>query len=89
MIVNSPAFDTAPVRIIVPLTTWLAEFDGRSNKLLIATSERNGLNVDSAADFLQVRSVSLERLVRRVGALDADLVEEIVAGIAITLDYRP
>ena len=89
VIVNSPAFDTAPVRIIVPLTTWLAEFDGSSNKHLIEASERNGLDADSAAEFLQVRSVSVERLVQRVGDLDADLVEEIVAGIAIALDYQP
>ena len=89
MIVSSPAFDTAPVRIIVPLTTWLVEFEGSSNKLLIEASERSGLDVDSAADSLQVRSVSLERLVERVGHLDAELVEEIVAGVAIALDYQP
>ena len=89
VIVNSPAFDAVPVRIIVPLTTWLAEFTGSSNKLLIEASERNGLDADSAADFLQVRSVSVERLVHRLGGLDADLVEEIVAGIAIALDYQP
>ena len=89
VIVNSPAFDAVPVRIIVPLTTWLAEFTGSSNKLLIEASERNGLDADSAADFLQVRSVSVERLVQRLGGLDADLVEEIVAGIAIALDYQP
>ena len=89
VIVNSPAFDAASVRIVVPLTTWLAEFDGTSNKLLIEVSERNGLDGDSAADFLQVRSVSVERLLERVGALDAGLVEEIVAGIAIALDYEP
>ena len=87
VIVNSPAFDAASVRIVVPFTTWLAEFDGTSNKLLIEVSERNGL--DGAADFLQVRSVSVERLLERVGALDAGLVEEIVAGIAIALDYEP
>ena len=89
VIVNSPAFDAVPVRIIAPLTTWLAEFTGSSNKLLIEASERNGLDADSAADFLQVRSVSVERLVQRLGGLDADLVEEIVAGIAIALDYQP
>ena len=89
VIVNSPAFDAAPVRIIVPLTTWLAAFTESGNKLLVEATERNGLDADSAADYLQVRSVSVERLVRRIGSLDAELVEEIVAGIVIALDYQP
>ena len=89
VVVNSPAFNSAPMRIIVPLTTWREEFDGRVNKLLIEASERNGLRSDSTADFLQVRSVALERFVERVGDVDAELVEEIVAGVAIAVDYRP
>ena len=89
VVVSSPAFDTSLVRIIVPLTTWQSDFSERFNKFLIPATDRNGLQADSAADFLQVRSVSTERLMRRVGLLRADEVEEIVAGIVIAIDYRP
>ena len=89
VVVSSPVFDASSVRIIVPLTTWQEEFVGRLNKFLIPVTARNGLRADSAADFLQVRSVSTERLMRRVGMLRADEVEEIVAGIVIAIDYRP
>ena len=89
VVVSSPAFDTSRVRIIVPLTTWQDDFAERFNKFLIPATNRNGLQADSTADFLQVRSVSTERLMRRVGLLRADEVEEIVAGIAIAVDYRP
>ena len=88
VVVGSPAFDAAPIRIIVPLTTWHAEFDGRINKLRIEATDRNSLATDSAADFLQVRSVSVQRFVERIGDLDAEFVEEIVAGIAIAIDYQ-
>ncbi len=88
VIVSSPAFDGVPVRIVVPLTTWQADFRNSGNKLLIEVNDRNGLDADSAADFLQVRSVSVERLVERLGHVDADLVEEIVAGVAIAIDYQ-
>lgn len=54
-------------------------------KVRIEASEGNGLHEDSAADFLQVRSLAIERPIERLGELDASLVEEIVAGI----DYRP
>lgn len=89
VIVSSAAFDPAPVRIVVPLTRWRDEFADSINKVRIEASDRNGLHEDSAADFLQVRSVALERLIERLGELDAALVEEIVAGIVIGIDYRP
>ena len=89
VVINSPAFDEAPVRIVVPLTSWRAEFESRLNKLRIEASTRNGLDLDSAGDFLQVRSVSVERFVERLGELDAELVEELVAGVAIAIDYQP
>lgn len=87
VVVSSPAFDVALLRIIVPLTTWRPEFADRINKLRIPVDDRNGLDAESAADFLQVRSVSTERFIERIGALDADQVEEIVAGVVIAIDY--
>ena len=52
-------------------------------------SDRSGLHEDSAPIFLPIRSVAVERLIERVGELDVALVEEIVAGIVIGVDYRP
>ena len=89
VVVGSPAFDATPIRIVVPLMTWREEFADRINKLRIAANERNGLHTDSAADFLQVRSVSTERFLERIGALEAQQVEEIVAGVVIAIDYQP
>ena len=87
VVISSPALDAAPVRISIPLTAWRDQYAGRINKLRIAASDRNGLHSDSAADFLQVRSVSTERFTRQIGVLQADEVEEIVAGVVIAIDY--
>lgn len=87
VVISSPALEVVPVRIIVPLTTWRDEYEGRINKLRVGADDRNGLDADSAADFLQVRSVSTERFLRRIGILEADEVEEIAAGVAIAVDY--
>ncbi len=89
VVVSSAVFDPAPVRIVVPLTRWRDEFANSINKVRIEASDDNGLHEDSAADFLQVRSVAIERLIERLGELDTALVEEIVAGIVIGIDYRP
>lgn len=87
IVISSPAIDALPVRIVVPLTTWRDEYEGRINKLRIESDNWNGLHTRSAADILQVRSVSTERFLRRIGVLEADEVEEIVAGVAIAVDY--
>ncbi|MDE2902073.1 MAG: type II toxin-antitoxin system PemK/MazF family toxin [Chloroflexota bacterium] len=87
IVISSPAIDALHVRIVVPLTTWRDEYEGRINKLRIEPDNWNGLHTRSAADILQVRSVSTQRFLRRIGVLEADEVEEIVAGVAIAVDY--
>jgi mRNA-degrading endonuclease toxin of MazEF toxin-antitoxin module len=77
------------MRIIIPLTSWQARFSTQLNKVLVKATAANGLANDSAADFLQVRAVSIDRLRDLMGHLDATVLEELAAGIAIAVDYRP
>ena len=88
-VISSPVFDRTPIRIVVPISSWRPEFKGRIDKFQIAASERNGLDSEHVAEFIQVSSLSTERLVKRRGVLDAEQVEEIVAGVVIAIDYRP
>ena len=89
VVVSSPVFDPfIRTRLIVPLTTWRPHFEARSNLVRVDSTEINGLDHDSAANFLQIRSVALERFVELIGYLEADLLEEMVAGIAIAVDYN-
>lgn len=74
---------------MVPLMTWRDEFEGRLNKVVVEPTEQNGLDNKSVADFLQVRGVSVRRLLRRLGRMDTALLDEIAAGIVIAVDYQP
>ena len=89
VIVNAHIYDLLPLRIIVPITTWQSRFREQRNKIFIPKSDHNGLDSDSAADFLQVRCVSIERFAVHKGILEAELLDEIVAGVAIAVDYQP
>lgn len=89
VVINSPIFDKLPVRVVVPLTTWQTKFANQLNKVHVPSSPQNGLDHDSAADVVQLRCVSVERFVSRIGVLEAAVVEEIAAGIAIVVDYQP
>ena len=89
VVISSSSFDEQAIRIVVPLSSWRDEFAGRLNKVVIQPDEQNGLDAVSAADFLQVRSISTQRFLRRIGTLETALVEEIVSGVAIAVDYHP
>lgn len=88
VVLSSSVFDHLQVRIIVPLTTWQPRFANQLNKVLVKATPANGLKTDSAADFLQVRAVSLGRLTSRIGRVDAKVLEELAAGVAIAVEYR-
>lgn len=89
VVVSVPAFDATGVRIVVPLTGWQEKFERRINMVRVPRTLRNGLDKDDAADVLQVRCVALERFGPRVGPLEADVLEEILAGIVIAIGYAP
>jgi mRNA interferase MazF len=89
IVLSSSVFDSLPMRIIVPLSTWQPRFAMQLNKVLVEATATNGLKDDSAADFLQIRAVSVDRLTSRMGRLDAALLDELAAGVAIAVEYRP
>ena len=74
-----------PVRIVVPLTTWQERFERQPNKVRIPASRANGLDVDSAADALLVRSASTDRFRSRAGQVEADLLADIAAALAVAV----
>lgn len=88
-VVSSALFDELAVRLVVPLTTWQPRFARQFNKVHVPRSSQNGLANDSAADVLQTRAVSLHRFVNRLGTLEPALLDEIVAGLLVALDYSP
>jgi mRNA interferase MazF len=88
-IVNSTAFESQSLRIIVPITTWRARFARWSFMIPLAADPANGLSYDSCGNVLQVRCVALERLVSRVGALSPQDLDDLVAGVALCIGLNP
>ncbi len=89
VVISIDAYAHLAVRIIVPITRWQPDFESRLNKVPINRAPGNGLDHDSADDVRQVRAVSTERLKRKIGVLEADLVEEIAAGVAVSVGFPP
>jgi mRNA interferase MazF len=83
VIVSRDSIGVLPVKIIVPLTGWRDEFAKADWLVPIEKDPRNGITKKSAADAVQVRSVSETRLVKRLGALAAEDLQRI--GVALEL----
>ena len=77
------------LRIAIPVTSWQAKFENRPFMVKIIATSKTGLRQASAGNVLQVRSLSTERFVKRLGAVSPEILSELLAGLAICTDYAP
>lgn len=85
VIVSRDAFALLPLRIVVPITAWDDRFAVAPWHIPIERTKENGLRKKSSADTFQVRSISEQRLMRRVGQLSDDVMSSIDAALALCL----
>jgi len=72
----------------VPLTTWQEKFSNAQWMVKIVADDSNGLDHDSAADALQLRCVSYERFITKLGMIQASVLDEIATAIAIVIEFQ-
>ena len=87
VILSRDSLGILPLRIVVPLTTWRAEFAGRPWMVPIGPTADNGLTRDSAADAFQVKSVSALRIRQRLGVVAPDVLEQIVRTVGAVIEH--
>jgi mRNA interferase MazF len=88
IIVNDNDLGILPLKVIVPLTDWKDRFSNAPWMVKISPNLDNKLTKDSAADCFQIRSLAEERLVKRLGKLDAEVMEKIQRALASVLSIR-
>jgi len=77
IIVNDDTLRKLPLKIIVPLNDWKDRYKVASWMVYVKATTQNGLSKDSVADCFQVRSLSQERLIKRIGVVDPGTLEDI------------
>lgn len=85
IIVSDNALGKLPLKIIVPITDWKEKYKSVPWMIYIKPNAMNGLNKESTADCFQVRSISEERFVKKLGAIPDTVLEEIKIGLAKVL----
>jgi mRNA interferase MazF len=85
VIVNDDEVGILPLKVVVPLTDWKIRYENVVWMTRIVPNEENGLMKVSAADAFQVRSVSQERFVRRLGTLSIEDLDDITEALSLVL----
>jgi mRNA interferase MazF len=85
VIISSDLVGILPLKIIVPFTDWKDRYTSASWMVRVEPDPENGLSKISAADGLQVRSVSHQRLVKRLGKITHIQVAQIVQAVVNVL----
>jgi mRNA interferase MazF len=88
VVVSVNSVGRLPLRILVPITDWQARYAPFVWMVPLPASRANGLARDSAADTFQVKSVSTDRFVQRLGFLSDEEMESIAAGVAMCVGYQ-
>jgi mRNA interferase MazF len=77
------------LQIVVPIKGWQPQFSRYFWMVHLLPDTQNGLSKDSTADAFQIKSLSLNRFVRRLGTLTDKQVNAIAAAIALCVGYVP
>ena len=87
VIINDDAIGVLPLRVIVPVTEWKDKFYGAVWMVKIEPNSDNNLKKPSAIDCFQIRSVSTKRLLRKVGTVPTNTLNEIKIAVKAVIAY--
>ncbi len=85
VIVNDDAVGVLPLRVVIPITEWKERYNSAPWMVKLEMNKQNQLTKTSAADCFQVRSVSTDRIVDKVGELSESDMAQIAQGLATVL----
>lgn len=86
IVISGDAVGQLPVKLIVPITDWKPNFRRNVWHTKIEPTASNGLRKTSTADALQMRSVDLRRLLRKIGTTSNLTVRKVAAFVAAVVE---
>ncbi len=88
IIVSDDSLGKLPLKIIVPITDWKDRYEVAPWMIKLEPNSKNGLTKDSSADCFQIRSVSQERFVKKLGNLSEIIMDEMRIGLSKVLSIE-
>jgi mRNA interferase MazF len=88
VIVNDNALGKLPLKIIVPFTDWKEHYSIAEWMVEIRPDSHNHLTKTSAADCFQIRSVSQQRFIKKLGQITTVQLMLIQNALALVLSIQ-
>ncbi|MFC2131206.1 type II toxin-antitoxin system PemK/MazF family toxin [Bacteroidota bacterium] len=86
IIVNDDELGKLPLKVIVPVTDWKEKFAMAPWMVKIIPDKRNNLDKISSVDCFQIRSISEQRFVKKIGFIDNDIMIRIEIALTKVLN---
>ena len=86
IIINNDAMGILPLKVIVPITAWKNRYRGAIWMVRIKPDNENMLKKISAIDTFQIRSISTQRLVRKIGSVSSNILDEVKTAVKAVID---
>lgn len=88
LIVNSDLIGILPLKTVIPITNWSANFVHYPWIVNIKHDSTNGLSKESGIDCFQIRNFSTDRFIKKIGTVDNEMLYAIHQTIAKTLNPK-
>lgn len=88
LILSSDALGVLPLRIVAPITGWREEFKGNIWHVFITPNSENGLQKESAADCLQIKSLDKKRFIKKLGKATKAQIDESLLALLNILEFE-
>ena len=86
VIINDDAIGILPLKVIVPITEWKDRYHGAIWMVRIEPDGENNLRKISATDTFQIRSISTKRLIKKIGSVSRNVLDEVKNAINAVID---
>jgi mRNA interferase MazF len=86
IIINDNSLGKLPLKIVIPITDWKDRYEIAPWMVKIEPDNNNGLSKVSAADCFQIRSLSQDRLIKKFGFVDDEILEELKESVRKVLE---
>jgi mRNA interferase MazF len=88
VVIGSDSISELQNKIVVPIRSWRPRFSNLFWMVEVKPTVANGLQLESGADAAQIKSISVERFTNKIGRLPASELEDIVAAVALCIEYE-
>ncbi len=88
VIINVDQLGKLPLKVIIPITDWKSHYENIPWLVKIVPDQYNCLQKISTADCFQVRSVSETRIIRKLGSINVEQLDDICRALAIVLNIK-